>query len=124
MIGLGLLLIASIGQCIVMHAATSVIIVHALFYLYAGLVEETLWRGTLWNIVSEKVGATWKVWGIVTAHFVVLHIPFALLDKPAPLFFIVQVVVLGSALGLLRILTKGVTGSVLLHAVVNMVVYT
>ena len=122
--GLILMAIALVVQYFMSHTSIPVLLLHALFYLFAGIVEETLWRGKLWQFVSQKVTSQWAVLVIVTAHFVALHIPFAILDKPSALSFLGQVLALGIALGVLRIVTKKVTVPALAHAVINMVVYT
>jgi membrane protease YdiL (CAAX protease family) len=123
-IGLSLMVIATIIQYFVSHTSIPILVLHIIFYLFAGMVEETLWRGKLWKLVSEKITKSWAVLAVVTAHFVILHIPFAILEKQVPISFIGQVLALGLALGVLRILTKKVTIPAFAHAIINMVVYT
>jgi hypothetical protein len=123
-VGLAVMIVATIIQYFVSHTAVPTLILHLLFYLYAGAVEETLWRGKLWSLINGKTKNHWITLAIVTAHFVVLHIPFALLEKQPPINFLLQVLALGIFLGILRIVTKKITYPAFAHAVINMVVYT
>lgn len=122
--GLVAMLGATIFQYFTSDISISILLLHAGFYLAAGIVEEALWRGKLWQLVSKKVTQPVIVLSIVTIHFVVLHIPFALLEKENPIGFLGQVLLLGVALGTLRIITKKVSIPAFAHAAVNMVVYT
>jgi membrane protease YdiL (CAAX protease family) len=123
-IGIAVMVAVTILQYVMSHISLPTLFIHLLFYLFAGIVEETLWRGKLWQLVSQKVSSEWAVLAVVTLHFVALHIPFAFLEKPTPLFFLGQVVGLGIVLGILRLVTKKVTIPAFAHAVINMVVYT
>lgn len=125
-IGAGLLLmvVATIIQYLVSHASLPTLLLHIVFYLFAGMIEETLWRGKLWQLVNQKINNTVGVLAIVTAHFVALHIPFALLEKQSAVGFLTQVLALGILLGVLRIVTKKVTVPAFAHAIINMVVYS
>lgn len=123
-IGIAVMIIATVLQYFISHTAVPTLILHLLFYLYAGAIEETLWRGKLWSLIQRKTQQQWITFTIVTAHFVVLHIPFALLEKQPPINFILQVLALGIFLGILRILTKKITIPAFAHATINMVVYT
>lgn len=125
-VGIGFLAMvsATLLQYFISHPSLPMLIVHMVFYLFAGVIEETLWRGKLWQLVSERVKNQLSVIAIVTVHFVILHIPFALLYKQVPIIFIGQLVALGITLGLLRLVTKKITIPSFAHAIVNMVVYT
>jgi membrane protease YdiL (CAAX protease family) len=122
--GITTMIIATIVQYAMSHVAVPILLLHIVLYLFAGMIEETLWRGKLWQLVSRKVKSPIAVLAIVTAHFVILHIPFAFLEKQPPLGFLAQVLALGIVLGILRIVTKKVTVPAFAHAIINMVVYT
>jgi hypothetical protein len=123
-VALAVMIGVTIMQYFVLHITLPVLLIHFIFYLFAGMVEETLWRGKLWQLISQKVTSRVTVLVLVTIHFAALHIPFALLEKPVPLFFIAQVLGLGILLGILRIVTNKVTIPAFAHAAINMVVYT
>jgi hypothetical protein len=123
-VALLILLGATILQYFLSHPTLQSLFVHLVFYLFAGMIEETLWRGKLWQLVSHKSSSQLLTLVIVTLHFAVLHMPFAFIEKPVPLFFIAQVFGLGILLGVLRIISKKVTIPAFVHAVVNMAVYT
>ena len=123
-VGVGLIVTVAILRYIMVGTAVPLLALHVGFYLYAGMIEETLWRGKLWQLVEEKFKNPLMVWGLVTIHFLTLHIPFALIAKPSPLGFLIQVLALGILLGGLRLLTKKVTVPALVHAIINMIVYT
>lgn len=124
LIGLAVMVAATLLQYFISQPSLPVLLTHFAFYLFAGVIEETLWRGKLWNLVSQKLNHPVAVLGVITGHFVVLHIPFALLEKQDPLGFLLQVVALGIALGVLRIISKRVSVPAFAHATINMVVYT
>lgn len=122
--GIFVMIVVALIQYFVSHTGAPILLLHILFYIFAGIVEETLWRGKLWQLVSRKIKNPLGVLAVVTIHFVTLHIPFAILEKQSPLGFLAQVLALGIALGVLRIVTKKVTVPAFAHAIVNMIVYT
>ena len=124
LIGLSVMAVATIIQFAISQPSLPVLFVHVAFYLFAGLLEEMLWRAKLWKLVNQKLVNPVAVLVVITGHFVVLHIPFALLEKQDPVGFLIQVLALGVTLGVLRIISKRVSVPAFAHAAINMVVYT
>ena len=117
--------IAATILLVVVHKQTpEMLLFHVLFYLIAGFTEESLWRGALWRFLKDRKRGTKQAYIATTIHFVLLHVPFAVLQTPAPLFFLGQVIALGVVLGLVRIASKHIVAPAFLHAAINAVVYT
>ena len=123
-IGLGVFLVAIVVLTLMHTQTPEMLISHVVFYLLAGFTEESLWRGILWRFLKGSKDSNIRAYIGTTIHFVLLHIPFAFLQTPSPLFFLGQVVALGIVLGLVRIATKHIVAPAMLHAAINAVVYT
>jgi membrane protease YdiL (CAAX protease family) len=104
--------------------AADTLLLHAGFYALSGFAEETLWRGILWKLIARRSTSKRLTLLLVTCHFALLHVPFAIARHPAPLLFIAQVFGLGLFLGIIKLISRSITLPALAHATVNMIVYT
>lgn len=124
MVGLGSLAIATGVRYMIEPTPALQLVHHAILYLITGLSEEYLWRGVLWKSVHKKTKSLLFTVLIVTIHFTLLHVPYAILRTDASVMFLLQVFGLGLTLGLARHYAKNIRIPAFIHAIVNMISYT
>lgn len=124
MIGLAALAVATGVRNLIEPTPVLQLIHHSVIYLITGLSEEYLWRGVLWKTVFKKTNSLLNTILIVTLHFTILHVPYALMRKESAVFFLGQVFVLGLVLGVFRYKSKNIRLPAFLHSIVNMISYT
>ena len=123
-IGLAFVLLAVTARIMLSHDAVGAVIASTFVYLFTAFIEESLWRGLLWRAIMAQTQSRWRTYGYVTLHFVVLHIPFALLRTSSAVSFLLTVAGLGAVLGGLRILGNSTRLPIGVHAAVNVLAKT
>lgn len=122
--GLGALAIATGIRYMIEPTPLLQLVHHGVLYLITGFAEEYLWRGVLWKSVSKKTNSLLLTLLIVTVHFTLLHIPYAILRTDMAIVFLLQVFVLGMVLGTVRHYAKNIRIPAFFHAITNMISYT
>lgn len=84
-------------------------------YIYAPIVEETVFRGFLWRGLAASRLGNWGAWLLTSVFFVATHTK----DYAAPGALIV-VAILGLSLGLVRWRTRSSTAAMITHSLWNL----